>query len=249
MLPCPAGDRKGAAIDFDQCHWAAFRDFRPTLNALIAQYPQTRLLELGGGRRPSFALTEVPDSIASYTVNDIDPGELERTSDEYEKACFDVTGDVSAFAGQYDVVFSRTLIEHVKDGLQMHRNVLKLLKPGGVAFHMAPTLYALPFIANKFLPESLSAGMLYATASKRRERRDKFPAYYSWCYGNRAKMAAMLEGVGFDRVSIRTFYGHAYYDKFPVVREVGRFAANMAAKNDWSTVGTYAHITAFKPAA
>ena len=185
--------------------------------------------------------------ISSYTVNDIDPTELDRTSPEYDKACFDVTGDVSAFEGQFDVVFSRVLIEHVKDGVQMHRNALKLLKPGGVAFHMAPTLYATPFILNKYLPEGISSSLLYAAKKNRRAIRDKFPAYYSWCYGNRAKMTAMLKDLGYGEVTIRTFWGHAYFDKIPGLRQAAGAFAKLAAKNDWTTLGSYAHITAFKP--
>ncbi|EJL28343.1 bifunctional 2-polyprenyl-6-hydroxyphenol methylase/3-demethylubiquinol 3-O-methyltransferase UbiG [Novosphingobium sp. AP12] len=241
------GPRKSQAIHFDQSHLAAFRDFRPTLSELIAAYPEARLLELGGGRKPSFSLSELPGNIASYTVNDIDPSELARTADEYDKACFDVTGDVSEFEGQFDVIFSRTLIEHVKDGVQMHRNVMKLLRPGGVAFHMAPTLYAVPFVINKYLPETLSTGLLYALAPKRRHNRNKFPAHYSWCYGDRRKMQAMLEGVGLRSIRIRTFYGHAYFEKIPLLRQVDRALSNLAADRDWSALGSYAHITAYKP--
>ena len=235
-------------LEFDKSHFAAFRDFRPTLNELIAPFANARVLELGGGRKPSFALAEMPSNVASYTVNDIDPAELERADCQYDKACFDAIGDVTPFAGQYDVVFSRTLIEHVRDGKAMHRNVLRLLRPGGVAFHMAPTLYCAPFIINKYLPETLSRQLLYAASAKRRHNQNKFPAHYSWCFGNRDKMRKMLNQVGFQNVQIRSFYGHAYFDKVPGLRNLTRLVASYAARRDWCWLGSYAHIIAHKPA-
>lgn len=234
-------------LEFEQTHRAAFQHFQPTLNRLIAQFDRADILELGGGRKPSFALAEMPRNVASYTVNDIDPAELARTDGNYRKACFDATGDVSAFAEQYEVVFSRTLIEHVRDGIAMHRNVLKLLKPGGIAFHMAPTLYAAPFVINKYLPETLSTGLLYALAPHRKANRNKFVAYYSWCYGNRGKMTGMLESVGFTDVDIRTFYGHGYFDKIPGLAQLSRQVAALAARRDWTSLASYAHIIARKP--
>jgi SAM-dependent methyltransferase len=225
---------------------AAFNEYLPTLQALVAKYPEAKILELGGGRQPSFSLSEMPSNIVSYTVNDIDPGELALAGDEYDKACFDVTGDVAPFAGQFDVVFSRTLIEHVKDGRRMHRNVLSLLKPGGVAFHMAPTLYAFPFVANKLLPEALSQKFLYALFPRRRTEIPKFPAFYSWCFGNRGKMEKMFRALGYRDVNIRTFYGHSYFKKVPVVREIDRALYALIAKFDWSTFGSYAHFIAYR---
>lgn len=236
-------------IPFERSHLAAFRDFPSTLYGLVARYPNAKVLELGGGRAPSFPIHDMPKNIASYTVNDIDPSELARASDDYDKACFDVTGDVSAFNGQYDIIFSRTLIEHVADGRKMHRNVRDLLRPGGVAFHMAPTLYALPFVINKLLPETLSTKILYTVFPKRRNNKNKFPAHYSWCYGDRDRMQTMLKEIGFDQVAIRSFFGHAYFDKFPIIRDADRALAALAERKDWSSLGSYAHITAFKPAA
>lgn len=221
---------------------AAFNDYLPTLREIIEKYPNASILELGGGRLPSFTLDQLPDNVATYTVNDIDPAELEKTSDEYEKACFDATGDVSRFAGQFDVVFSRTLIEHVSDGFKMHQNIVKLLKPGGTAFHMAPTLYAAPFVINKWFPEAISRKLLYLFFPKRKAEQSKFPAYYSWCYGNRGKMTEMFRRAGFSKVKIRTFYGHSYFRKIPIVRSIDGALSAFAAKRDIDRLGSFAHF-------
>ena len=223
---------------------AAFQDYQKTLTDLIREYPNAKILELGGGRLPSFKLDQLPSNIASYTVNDIDPTELAMTSDDYDKACFDVVGDVSEFKNQFDVIFSRTLIEHVSDGVKMHENVVSLLKPGGVAFHLAPTLYSPPFVLNKLLPERLSQRLLYRFFPKRGVQKDKFPAYYSWCFGNRSKMKKMLLKAGFSDATIRSFYGHDYFRKIPILRQIDNAFSSLAAKRDWSSFGSYAHIVA-----
>lgn len=224
----------------------AFSAYLPRLSQLIRRYDAPRLLELGGGRAPSFTADELPNNVASYTVNDISKEELDLVPPDYEKALFDVTGDVGAFSGQFDVVFSRTLMEHVRDGQMMHRNVLSLLKPGGVAFHMGPTLYAVPFVLNRILPETLSRTMLHLFHPNRRTLKPKFPAYYSWCYGNREKMAAMLRRVGYGRVEIINYYGHNYFKSIPFVRDLDRAFSSLAERRDWSTFGSFVHVVAHK---
>jgi hypothetical protein len=92
------------------------------LKKLVSRFPAARILELGAGRWPSFGLAEMPDTVDSYTVNDISADELARLPCGYKKACFDVCGDAEEFSDCYDIVFSRFLAEHVPDGVAMHRN-------------------------------------------------------------------------------------------------------------------------------
>ena len=224
----------------------AFKSYLPRLAELIANFDSPRILELGGGRRPSYRLDDLPSNVSSYTVNDIDPEELALVPSEYKTAAFDVTSDAHQFAGEFDVVFSRTLMEHVSDGEAMHRNVLSLLKPGGVAFHMCPTLYAPPFVLNLLLPERMSRAVLFAFRPWRRTEKPKFPAYYSWCYGDEKKMAKMLCGIGYSEAKISTFYGHGYFEPIPILREIDSAFSAMAARNDWTTFASFAHVTARK---
>jgi SAM-dependent methyltransferase len=241
-----AGWELRVKIDERLFYRAAFETYPDLLKELVAGYPDAKILELGGGRDPSFALSDMPGNVATYTVNDISPSELALAGPEYDTACFDVIGDVSAFAGKYDVVFSRTLAEHVRDGRKLHENVCKLLRPGGVALHMLPTLYAAPFVINRLLPEQLSRKILLALFPRRRTAEPKFPAYYSWCYGNRRKMERMLREAGFSKVDIRTFYGTSYFRAIPGIRELEHLLSAVAAKRDWSWYGSFAHVVAHK---
>lgn len=232
-------------IDKDKSWQTAMLGYHDELSAIVRRYPNAKILELGAGRRPSFAISEMPANIASYTVNDIDEGELALAAPEYERACFDVSGDASAFADTYDVVFSRFLAEHVRDGKAMHRNVFEVLKPGGVAFHLIPTLHAIPFVINKYLPERLTQLILNAL-SPRRDISPKFPAYYSHCYGNTAQMREAFTEIGYSDVKIRNFYGHFYYEKIPGLKQAEEAFAAHAARKGWSWCTTYAYVLAKK---
>jgi len=202
------------------------------------------LRSIGGGRRPSFQLSELPDNLKSYTVNDISDEELSLVPEGYDTACFDVAGDASGFEGRYDVVFSRFLAEHVRDGRAMHRNIYKVLKPGGVAFHLIPTLYALPFVINRLLPERIGEKVL--ALNPRREISPKFPAFYSWCRGNTPAMRRLFDQIGYERVEIRGFYGHFYYETIPLLREIESWFAHLACRNEWSWCTSYAYVIAHK---
>lgn len=225
---------------------AAFTGYLNKLSELVSGYPKARILELGGGRAPSFTLAELPSNVDSYTVNDISAEELSLVAPEYERACFDVVGDTSDFVGQFDVIFSRTLAEHVSDGRKMHENVLSMLRPGGVAFHMMPTLYSPPFVINRLLPETLSHKILVSFFPQRRDIAPKFPAPYSWCYGSRPRMSRMLKEVGYSKVDIETFYGHGYFEAVPVVKQIDAALSSLAARRDWSWYGSYAYLVLTK---
>jgi hypothetical protein len=142
-------------------------------------------------------------------------------------------------------VFSRFFAEHVKDGRTLHRNVFKLLKPGGVAFHLMPTLYASPFLINRILPERLTSALL-SVFTPSRSISPKFPAYYSECYGESKRTYQMFEDIGYSKVVVRDFFGHFYYDKIPVLRNLEKAVAAIAARKDWSWLSSYAYITAYK---
>jgi hypothetical protein len=134
---------------------------------------------------------------------------------------------------------------HVPDGVAMHRNVYRVLRSGGVAFHLIPTLYALPFLLNKLAPEQLTTPLL-KLFSPRRTISPKFPAHYSACYSNPERMESTLLEIGYRQVEVRTFYGHFYYEKIPLLRSIHRKFSALAARRDWHRFGTYAYIKAYK---
>ena len=226
-------------------HWQTGWDkYEKDLVRLIGSYENPDVLELGGGGHPMYELDQIPSRINSYTVNDVSQAELDKLPAGYDMGCFDVCGDASAFAGRYDVIFSRFLAEHVPDGFAMHRNIWHLLKPGGVAIHLIPTMFASPFIINRLLPERLTHAMLMTFFSFREG--GKFPALYSMCRGGTPQMYNAFKRIGYSETSIESYYDHFYYERITVLRQIETFVSTLASKRDWAWYSSFAVIIARK---
>lgn len=228
----------------------AWDNYKPTIEALSRSFGLRRLIEIGGGRDPLFTPGEASALGIDLTINDISEEELRHAPAEFAKACFNVAGDLheeGVLKGQYDLAFSRMVFEHVEDGRRAWSNLCELLAPGGVAIAFVPTLYALPYLANMAIPEKLSNRIVKMLYSHRTDDDDpKFPAHYSWTYGDERKLKPMLESVGFREALVVPFYYHEYFASIPVVREIDNLANRIAAARKWRFLTSYAYIAARK---
>lgn len=239
-----------AALDPDLRSEWAWDNYRTMVETLSREFALRRLVEIGGGRDPLLTPAQAKALGVDYTVNDISPEELRNAPGAFNTACFDVSGDLAA-AGikpeSYDLAFSRMVFEHVKDVKQAWSNLHTVLSPGGVGFIFVPTLYALPYVANLMIPEWLSQKIVKMLYPHRTDADDpKFPAHYDWCYSSERKVAPMLEDVGFRETLILPFYGHAYFESLPVIREVDEAVTRLAMRFDWRALTPYAYILARK---
>jgi SAM-dependent methyltransferase len=238
-----------AALGVENHHQWAWDNYKRVVQELTSRLGARRLIEIGGGRDPLFTVEEIARLGVEMTVNDIEPGELAVLPKTYKTACFDVAGDLAPVAdrrGTYDLAFSRMVFEHVADGKRAWSNLYEMLAPGGVALAFIPTLYALPFIINLMLPDKLAAAIVKMLFANRTDDEDPvFPARYSWCFtGDRLR--EMLAGVGYREVLVLPFYGHDYYQSFPIVREVNGWLTKLARRNDWRTISSHAYIAVRK---
>jgi hypothetical protein len=206
------------------------RAFRNEVLRLV-ESDQT-VCDVGGGPNPLFSSTEAAHLDLSYVLLDISEQQLAKAPPEYSTLLCDVAQPPREAWGTFDLVFSRWVAEHAPSAESFHRGVGSLLKPLGYAVHLFPTLFALPFVVNKLLPEHLSYPLANAralTPGAKRERHGnfgKFPAYYRWCYGPTKRQIKRLNAVGFSVESYIGFFGDAYYRKLPVV---GRFESALAS--------------------
>jgi SAM-dependent methyltransferase len=220
-------------------YWA-WHCYKNTIIAAVRAFGATSLLEIGGGRSPLFTADEVIHLGVTYTVNDIDQTELDLAPRYVAKVCFDIGGDLPSTTPKYDLVFSRFVFEHLEDTRKTYRNVFRLLRSGGVSLQYYPCLYCVPFMINKLIPAETLATKTLRLVYGGSIPRPKFPARYSWCFATR-KMGAMLSDVGFDEVRIIPFYGHHYYDRIPLVRDIHSVVSGKLAKIDarWRAAFAY----------
>jgi SAM-dependent methyltransferase len=147
-----------------------------------------------------------------YVVLDLSREELEKAPADYAKIVADIGADGPLDLEPQDAVVTRMVAEHMPDPRAFHRNVRSLLREGGIAIHLFPTLYALPFLVNRLLPEAVTDRLLRALDPGRSPEgnRSKFPAYYAWCRGPTAKQIERLEHVGYEIVEYVGFFGDDY---------------------------------------
>jgi SAM-dependent methyltransferase len=231
----------------------AWENYEPTILELARQFGLRRVCEIGGGRDPLFSAGEAAGHGLDLIVNDIDGGELALTPAGLRTARFDIAGDLSepdVVRGDYDLMVSRMVFEHVHDVARAWSNIHALLAPGGVALAFFPTLWAPVFALNHILPEKASRAIVHALFPLRRDGGGdpKFPAFYDWCRGSRSRLTPMLNRAGFEDVHIQRFWGHGYFERMPGLRQADHAFNALAAKTGWEFVTTYAYVVVRKSA-
>ena len=203
--------------------------------------------DIGGGRNPLLSPERAREIGLHYTVLDISQGELDLAPQEFDTLCVDVAGSGFEVENAFDFMFSKFVAEHVHSGEQLHRNVLQALKPGGVALHYFPTLFCVPFMVNRVVPETLASRILDVVAPRDRVREEKFPARYSWTRGPTKRQLERLQSVGFEVLEYTAGFGHDYYRRIPVVRDVADGWFRMSERNDWYAFSSFAIVVLRKP--
>jgi SAM-dependent methyltransferase len=189
-------------------------DFTRRLDRRLEDMGGGMVCELGGGARPALDIDFLKRHRLACLVVDISEPELRKAPSGYAT----LVGDVSSSGfttgehdGNYDLVFSRVLAEHVRDPRQFHQNVRRLLRPGGTAMHFFPTLWWPPFVVNRILPESLAERILLRVEPWRQHsgRSGKFPAYYHWCFGPTRSQVKRFADVGFGVEHCVAYFGES----------------------------------------
>ena len=240
-LPAVAGAR-----DY-RTAWASFEDAVAYVARAVGA---RRIVEIGGGRSPLLRPEVLEGLGARCVVNDVSPDELRLAPAWVETLPGDIadprTVSAPELRGRPHLVFSRMVFEHIADPAAAYANARVLLRDDGVLLNFIPTLFCPPFVVNACLPERLARVVLRAALRRSAEgAAPKFPAYYRWCTST-AATARRIEGVGFRSVAIQPFFGHGYYDRIPVLRDLSRRASALCARRRWNALSSYAYVVAVK---
>ncbi len=222
-------------------------DWIEEIEAVVARTGARKVADIGGGAHPVLMPEVIDRHGLDYTVFDISREELERAPEGYATAVADLTAPDFSGAADFDLVLSRWLLEHVADPEQLHRNVHAMLRQGGRAMHWFSTLYSLPFVANRVLPESLGARILRRTDEAHSEGyRGKFPARYRWCRGPTRAQIEKLERAGFEVEEYTGYYGHPYYQRFGALDRLHRRWTRMLGRHPVARLTSFASVVLAK---
>ena len=228
----------------------AWKDFSGVVKRLMSQDSISDVMELGAGRAPSFDRSVLQEMGVTYCSNDISQRELDLGPSWTKKAQFDLCSQepeaVKQFSQSSDLVFSKMLMEHVPDYRAAYRNISTKLRTGGISIAFHHVLFSVPFVANRLLPEHLSAAVLKAVFPNRNDDEiPKFPAVYSGCRISSSVRAAIM-AQGFRSVRQIPFWGHSYYRKFPILRNIYAGSSRAIERAGLTTFATFAFTVAVK---
>ncbi|MGI8663273.1 MAG: hypothetical protein ACR2LQ_08710 [Acidimicrobiales bacterium] len=196
-----------------------FLQFDSIIDIAISMLDAKTVLEIGSGRRPLMPSR----SVASYVISDIDEDELRLADTSYSRRLLiDIAGRLDDDSSiDADLLFSRSVLEHVDSGRRAFENTRLLLREGGVAIHFFPTLYSPPFVLNRLLPERLADRVLRLVAPRDRTAHPKFPARYSWCRSTK-RMEVKIRALGFTSVTLVPIWEFEYLERVPVLGAMAR---------------------------
>ena len=236
--------------------WSGGEDFPPERFASAVRVASEaadtrRLLEVGAGANPLLSLDEVRQTgLTEYVVTDVSADELGKAPSGYKKVVADIT-NAPTHLGEFDLVVSRTVAEHLTSPAAFHTAVFDLLSPGGRAMHYFPTLYEPAFLANRLLPEALSDLILQRIQPHRAPggKHEKFHAYYRWCRGPTARQLARLRHVGFEIDEYVAVFGHGYYQSVPILNRLQTGVAEWLSRHPVAGLTAYCWVTLRRPTA
>jgi SAM-dependent methyltransferase len=181
--------------------------------SLISRCHAKRILEVGSGANPTLSSDFVRDNQLTYVTSDVSLKELAKADPAFMPLVLDLSAESidPSLSENFDCVISRMVGEHVSNGALYHRNIYKVLRPGGISVHCFSTLWALPFAVNRLLPEFITSRLLNNFAPRDNDRHGKFRAYYSWSRGPSEKMIRQYKALGYEIIRYTGYFGHGYY--------------------------------------
>jgi SAM-dependent methyltransferase len=207
------------------------------------------IAELGGGATPIIANAEDWGFVPDRVVFDISADQLAKADGDVKTRVADLCEPISEDQASYDLVFSRMLCEHLADPLTFHQNCFHLLRPGGLAVHIFPTLFATPFLVNWLLPEKFSESILRVIEPERWDspKTSKFPAFYRWCMGPTDRNLRHYRNVGFEVQEWRGCFGHHYYNRIPLLDAAEQAKSRLLLRHPVPWLTSYAVVVLRKP--
>lgn len=142
--------------------------------------PGVRILDVGSGRAPTLPLGSRPAN-SFYAGLDLSQEELDRSPAGSYDATYthDVVRHVPELEGQFDLIVSWQVLEHVKPLSEAVENMRTYLRPGGRLVAQLSGGRSAFAIVNRMVPARAGVWAMHRLLG--REPSTVFPAYYDKC--------------------------------------------------------------------
>lgn len=221
--------------------------FREYIISVIERTGARSIVDLGGGANPLLPRPTVARLNLDYVIADASRSELDKTDrPDALKVVVDVQEIHRSELCDIDLCFSRMLLEHLPDPSRALRSSRCILKEGGRAVHLYPTLFALPFVVNKALPIGLTRQVLARLQPHRvapDSQHGAFPAFYRDCRGPVDRQLRVMAAAGYEIEDFVGYYGHAYYERVTPLRAAAERWWRLCSDHGWAAQTSYARAT------
>jgi ubiquinone/menaquinone biosynthesis C-methylase UbiE len=226
-----AQDRRKCAQLFDK-YYAGRKFFDARYRDLIRKYlrPGQRLLDAGCGRYMKFC-RELSNTAV---VVGIDLDSVIETDNR--RPPFGVRGDLSRlpFPSEYfDIVISRSVVEHLENPPAVFREFCRVLRPGGKVIIVTPNKYDYVSLIAAITPYRFHRALVSRLVSVSED--DVFPTLYR--ANSRSSIAKALTSAGFIQNELDTVNHYPAYLMFsPVLFRLGVFYERLTSLAPFSSL-------------
>lgn len=187
------------------------RTYEKTIRDIVAEIGPVRILDIGGGKKCHIARFCESDPRNQITALDVDFIELSQNADVKNRVLGDATKTLPFNDGSFDLVTSRSLLEHISDSSSFFKDAGRVLRTDGYFVHLCPGRYAPFAVLNRLLPHWLASKILYFFHPKYRQDCGFYAHYQDTYHG--AVMRNLTEN-GYRPVKIQRRYYQSIYFSF-----------------------------------
>ncbi len=183
--------------------------------SLMNRRPDQAVLDVGGGHLCPFARRRSPGLNTTVYGTDILESQVRNNRDVDGGIVADAGRSLPFKDGAFDMVVTRTLIEHLPHNETFLAETGRVLKPGGYSVHVFPGKFAPFALLNVALPDAVARKLLFFFFPHWREE-GGFKSFYHNCYYPR--ITNLLKQSGFEIAEIQLRYYQSIYFKpiFPI---------------------------------
>lgn len=210
------------------------------------QYKARKICDIGGGANPVLPLQFIINNQLDCTILDISSAELEKAPIGYKKLVQDIETENSVQTNQFDLVVSKMMAEHLKNGKLFHKTFFDI-ESRWSGYSLFSHLVCIAFSCKQVNADRISSFLLDIFLPRDRYQMGKFPAHYSWCYGPTPSMLRMLSEIGYEIEQYRGFFGNIYYSRIPILRNVYKVYTRYLVNHPNPYLTSFAQVVLRKP--